>query len=442
MTLRPKHMPERMEGPMSNLLQKTDPYVAWRNRNFRYYELSWFSITFSKQIQTLAVSVYFVYIYDKGHAAMALGWMGLVQALPVMLLAIAGGQLADRFNRRRLLILMLFLSILTSIGLTVNALSGGASLWIYVLLAASATTQAIGGPSRSAMLPQLVPREIFTNAVTWNSTIFYIATATGPAIGGLMMAIWPNPAPAFVAVCIFRLLSMFAIAMIRYEDEDEAKESISLESVVAGIRFVWRTKLILATITLDMFAVLLGGGTYLLPIFAKDILQVGPTGLGFLRAADAIGAMCMAVLLVHLPPMRRAGVTLLWAVAGFGLAWVIFGLSTNFWLSLLMIFLVGALDNISVVVRHTLVQMLTPNEMRGRVSAVNNVFIVASNDLGGLESGVTAWLFGPVASVVGGGIGTILVVAASTLKWPQILKIGSLDAIKPADAEELEETEI
>jgi MFS family permease len=199
---------------------------------------------------------------------------------------------------------------------------------------------------------------------------------------------------------------------------------------VAGVRFVWNTKLILATITLDLFAVLLGGATYLLPIYAKDILQVGPSGLGLLRAADAVGAVGMAMAIAHLPPMRRAGITLLWAVAGYGVATIIFGLSQWFWLSMLMMFLIGALDNISVVVRHTLVQMLTPDEMRGRVSAVNNVFIVASNDLGGLESGLTAWLFTPVISVVGGGIGTILVVLGAMRLWPQILGIGSLTAIR------------
>jgi drug/metabolite transporter superfamily protein YnfA len=206
--------------------------------------------------------------------------------------------------------------------------------------------------------------------------------------------------------------------------------------VVAGIRFVWQTKLILATITMDLFAVLLGGATYLLPVYAKDILHVGPLGLGFLRSANAVGAMCMAIAMVHLPPMRRAGVALLWAVAGFGLATIIFGLSQWFWLSLLMMFVVGALDNVSVVVRHTLVQMLTPDSMRGRVSAVNGVFIVASNDLGGLESGVVAWLFGPVVSVVAGGVGTILVVLGAMRLWPQILGLGSLHAIRPAADEE------
>ena len=205
---------------------------------------------------------------------------------------------------------------------------------------------------------------------------------------------------------------------------------------MAGIRFVWHTKLILATITLDLFAVLLGGATYLLPIYAKDILHVGPRAWAFSSRPTPWARSAWPCCWPTCRPLRRAGVTLLWAVAGFGVATIVFGLSQWFWLSLLMMFLVGALDNISVVVRHTLVQMLTPDEMRGRVSAVNGVFIVASNDLGGLESGLTAWLFGPVISVVGGGVGTILVVLAAMRLWPQILKIGSLDAIRPAAEEE------
>jgi hypothetical protein len=226
---------------------------------------------------------------------------------------------------------------------------------------------------------------------------------------------------------------------VRCRQEQTPTDSISLESLIAGIRFVRQTKLILATITLDLFAVLLGGATYLLPIYAEDILHVGALGLGWLRSAEAGGAVCMAVALAYMPPMPRAGRTLLWAVSGFGVATIVFGLSRSYWLSLSMMFLIGALDNISVVVRHTLVQMLTPDSMRGRVSAVNNVFIVASNDLGGLESGVTARLFTPVISVVGGGIGTILVVLAAARTWPQILTLGSLRDIRPSENAELAE---
>jgi hypothetical protein len=218
-------------------------------------------------------------------------------------------------------------------------------------------------------------------------------------------------------------------------------ESVSLQSLLAGIRFVGSQKVILAAISLDLFAVLLGGVTYLLPIFTRDVLQLEAheAAVGLFRSAEAIGAVTMAVLIAHAPPMRRAGRTLLWAVAGFGGATIVFGLSGSFWLSLAMMFLIGALDNVSVVVRHTLVQMLTPDAMRGRVSAVNGVFITASNDLGGFESGVTARLFGPVVSVVGGGIGTILVVLGAGDLFPQLRAVGSLRDIRPVELEQAEE---
>jgi len=423
---------------MSDTLPKPDPYAAWRSHDFRFYGLSWFLVAFSKQIETFALAVFLVNIYDPEHARLSLGMLGLVQALPVMFLAIAGGQIADRFDRRRLWMTTCAINTFASMGLVVVALTQAPVVLFFVLLGLMAVGTALGSPSRAALLPQLVPSESFPNAVMWNSTMFYTASVTGPVVAGAIMAMSNNPAPAFATVVGCRFLAFLCLAAINYRRSVEPRESISVESVVAGIRFVWNTKLILATITLDMFAVLLGGVTYLLPDFAKNILHVGPVGLGFLRAADATGAICMAVLLTHLPPMRRAGVTLLWAVAGFGTATIVFGLSQWFWLSLLMMFLIGALDNISVVVRHTLVQMLTPDEMRGRVSAVNNVFIVASNDLGGLESGLTAWLFGPVVSVVGGGIGTILVVLGAASLWPQILAIGSLASIRPSTLAEPE----
>jgi MFS family permease len=421
---------------MSESSAKPDPYAPWRSPDYRRLAGSWFAMTFSKQVETLAASVYFVNVYDPIDALLALGLMGLVQALPIMLLAIAGGQLADRFDRRNVMMATLSLSVLSSAGLVVSAWLGGAATWIYVLLALGAVGQALGSPSRAALLPQLVPSELFSNAVMWNSSVFYIASVTGPIVGGLIVGKFENPAPAFALVFVCRLAGVAAVTLIRHRRTSRVEQSVSWESVLAGIRFVLQAKLILATITLDLFAVLLGGATYLLPYYAKYILQVGPAGLGFLRSADAVGAVCMAVFLAHSPPMRHAGRMMLWAVAGFGAATIVFGLSQWFWLSLLVMFLVGALDNISVVVRHTLVQMLTPDEMRGRVSAVNSVFIVASNDLGGLESGLTAWCFGPVVSVVAGGVGAILVVLGVMRLWPEILKIGSLDSIQPASPTE------
>jgi hypothetical protein len=276
---------------------------------------------------------------------------------------------------------------------------------------------------------------------------------TGPAVGGLIIDLSAGGAEdlsrsttaAFVLVIVCRLLSLGAICLVKCRSPRRAAEPITLATLAAGIRFVWRTKLILATITLDLFAVLLGGATYVLPAYSQDILHLGARGVGFLRSAEAIGAVLMAVLLAHVRPMRRPGRTMLWSVAGFGAATIVFGISRWFWLSMAMMFLIGALDNVSVVVRHTLVQLLTPDAMRGRVSAVNSVFIVASNDLGGLESGVAAAVFRLVPSVVLGGIGSIAVVVAASRIWPQILHIGSLREIRPVEvepAEEMAEAEI
>jgi MFS family permease len=446
-----------MSDPTCRQPPAVDPYAAWRIPGYRRYAASWFLLTFGKMVETVAV---LVHVHDRSAARdlstvpLALGLIGLVQALPVFLLAIAGGQIADRYDRRRVIMAMLGVGTVVSVGLAMVSLAQLAVGWLYLLLGVGAVAQALGSPSRAALLPQIVPAERFATAVAWNSTVFQVASMTGPAIGGLVVGLSANASAAFVLVAVCRLSSFAAIATLRCRSQERSAESVSLESLVAGIKFVWRSRLILATITLDLFAVLLGGVTYLLPIFAEQLTRSEGSGVlvrlaqgvagqsvgspeavvvGLLRSAEAVGAVCMAVLLAHLPPMKRAGRTMLWAVAGFGAATIVFGLSQSLLLSLAMMLLIGALDNISVVVRHTLVQMLTPDAMRGRVSAVNGIFIVASNDLGGLESGLTAWLFTPVIAVVGGGIGTILVVLAAARAWPEILRIGSLNDVRPAD---------
>lgn len=432
---------------------RPDPYLAWRLRPFQLYATSWFLMTFGKLIETAMILVYFKYTQNLG--AEAVGWVGLVQALPVILLAIPGGQIADRFERRLVVAGALSLTTLTSVGLTIACAYQAPVRWIYVLLGVGAVGQALGSPSRSAILPQLVPAEIFSNAITWSTSIFRIASMVGPTAGGLLLFILPTEKAvpvALVVVVVCRLLSLAGTLLLPARRPQPSQEAINLQSLAAGVRFVWNQKLILATITLDLFAVLLGGAAYLLAVFADDVLHVGPWAVTAFQSAEAAGAIFMAMLMTHLRPFRRAGRTMLWAVAAFGAATIVFGLSRNVWLSLAMMFLIGAFDNISVVVRHTLVQMLTPDAMRGRVSAVNNIFIVASNDLGGLESGLTAkWFgrmgesfglsaawFGPVASVVGGGIGTILVVLGAAWKWPQILGIGSLGDIRPVESAEVE----
>ncbi|MCR4413992.1 MAG: MFS transporter [Thermoguttaceae bacterium] len=413
-----------------------DPYAAWRNPSYRLYAAGWFAMTFGAMMEGVAIRLV---VYQWTGDYLALGWIGLVRALPVLLLAIPGGQLADRLDRRRVVVFMLGLSLLVSLGLAAAVRWELPLAWIYVLLGIGAVSQALGGPSRAALLPQIVPQESFPNAVTWNTSVFQIASMTGPAAGGFLIDWAGGAAQCFLLVALCRLVSLASLAGVRYRAAERSGESVSLESLVAGVGFVWRNKVILATITLDLFAVLLAGVTYLLPVFAEDILNVGARGLGLLQSAEAAGAVAMAVLLAHRRPMRRAGRTLLWAVAGFGAATIVFGLSRWFPLSLAMMFVLGALDNISVVVRHTLVQMLTPDAMRGRVSAVNNIFIVASNDLGGVESGIAAHFLGPEGSAVLGGAGAIGVVIGVARVWPQILQIGALADVRPLEAAEAEE---
>ena len=264
-----------------------------------------------------------------------------------------------------------------------------------------------------------------------NSSMFQIAAMAGPAIGGAI--ILKSATLAYIIAACFNLAFFVFLMPVKVQSAARMREPLTRENLAAGFRFVWRTKIILATITLDLFAVLFGGATALLPAYAKDILQVGSVGFGWLRAAPAIGALTMGLWLAHRPPMKKAGRDLLWAVAGFGAATIVFGVSRWFSLSFVMLLLTGAFDNISVVVRHTLVQMLTPDSMRGRVSAVNNVFIGASNELGALESGLVGSFFGAVASVVSGGIGTLIVVSAVAMIWPQVRRFGALSDAKPEE---------
>jgi MFS family permease len=298
---------------------------------------------------------------------------------------------------------------------------------IYLLLFLGAVARTFSWAARSSFFPTLISRDAFANAVTWNNSIFQIGSVVGPALSGLLIA---YVGFAFVylldALCAF-CFSLMVLAIRRSKQRRDKSETGTWKSLMAGLRFVFQKKVILATITLDLFAVLLGGATALMPVFADQILHCGPVGLGWLRAMPAIGAFAMAMMVAHMPPMKRAGRTLLWCVSGFGIATVLFGLSKVFWLSLVLLLFLGAFDSVSVIIRGSIVQLVTPDEMRGRVSSVNNIFIGTSNEFGALESGLTAALFGPVISVVAGGIGTILVVLGVALRWPETRKIGALD---------------
>jgi MFS family permease len=402
-----------------------DPYAALRYRDFRLYLLGWVVSVIGSQILEVAVGWD---LYQRTGSAMTLGWVGLVSAIPIILFALPAGHLADRVDRRMIMLTTQILSTLCAAILGILTWYHGPLTAIYSILFLAAVGKALGWPARSALVPSLVPTEIFPNAVAWNTTGFQTAATAGPALGGFILAF--NHNLAYIAAAACGVVYVLTLIPMRTPGVPRKQEPATLKSLAAGIRFVVDTKIILAIITLDLFAVLLGGATYILPIFATNILNVGATGFGWLRASAAFGALLGAVVMAHLPPMKKAGRAMLLAVAGFGIATII-GLSKNFWLSLTMLFLTGVFDNVSVMVRHTLVQLLTPDHMRGRVSAVNNIFIGASNELGGFESGATAKLFGPIVSVVGGGIGTILVVIATSSIWPQVRKFGSLIDARP-----------
>ncbi len=400
-----------------------DPYAALRGRDYRCLLAG--GVLASIGSEMVAVAIGWELVERTGSAAM-LGWAGLAQFLPVLLLALPAGQIADRHSRKRIFQLAQTTMALTSVGLALLSHLEGPIGLIFACLILAGCARAFSMPARSSLVPQVVPIELLSNAVAWNSSGFQVANVTGPALGGAVLAVLDRAAGVYWLAAACSLACVVLVMPIQPRGSDRPRGNRSLASLLAGIQFVFRTELLLAAITLDLFAVLLGGATALLPIFAKTILEIGPVGYGFLRASPAIGAVLIALVLAHRPPLRRPGLALVLSVAGFGAATVGFGLSRDPVLSFLFLGLTGALDNISVVVRGTLMQVLTPDEMRGRVAAVNSVFISSSNELGAFESGMTAEWFGPVASVVGGGIGTGLVVLLVALRWPRLTRIGPL----------------
>jgi MFS family permease len=399
-----------------------DPYGSLRHADYRRLLCGSVLATVATQMQIAALEWE---VYERTHETRYLGWIGLVQFVPVLFLALPAGQAADHFSRKRLIVAAQLLVAVAALGLATLSLLEGPLVLIYACLLLTGMGRAFYLPARWAFISQVVPLPLLANAVAWNSSGLQIALAVGPACGGALIARL-TPAGVYLLTATCALLCALLVATTRPRPQERASTELSLASLLAGARFVWQTKPILATITLDLFAVLFGGGTALLAVYATTILHVGPEGYGWLRAAPALGAIVMAITLAHRPPLQRPGVALLLAVAGFGVAWIVFGISESFVLSLLMLALSGALDNISVVVRGTLVQVLTPDAMRGRVSAVNALFIGSSNELGAYESGETAHWFGPVGSVVAGGCATIVVVLAVMLLWPEVLRLGPL----------------
>lgn len=408
-----------------------DPYEAFRHGAFRLYAASYALAVIGSQMLSTTVQWD---VYQRTKDPLAIGMVGLIGAIPVMLLALPAGHVADRFNRKRVLLLTQIPLIAAPAALSVlNAqYPQGVSLLVtFLLLGANALALTFARPTRSAILPNLVPRSAYSNAFAWISSLFETATWVGPAVSGVLIAFGVAWAYLISALCL-----LCCLGITLFLPSDPPREPTSHEpgwrTLAAGVHFVFGSPLLLAAMTLDLLAVLLGGATYLMPVFAER-LGVGSMGYGWMRAAPALGAFSMAIFQAHRPPIKSAGRTLLLAVAMFGAATIMFGLSQNLWLSLLMLVIIGASDNISVIIRQTLVQSLTPDSMRGRVSAVNQVFIGASNELGGLESGMTAKYMGPVLSVVLGGLGTLLVVLGVAGKWPQIRRLGSLKELHPVE---------
>jgi MFS family permease len=452
-----EHRPA-VTGAVIPAVPRHDPYAAFRSRGFSFFTAGNLLSIVGRQM--LAVAVEWE-IYARTHSATALGLVGLVIAVPVVALSLPAGHLADRFSRKRIILISQIFSAVISAALALvswkhlvipplpglrggnYALTAIATIFerhhpafhfddpsvplIYALLFIYGAARTFGWAARSSFFPTLVSRDAFANAVTWNNSMFQVGSVVGPAISGLLVAHIGFPLVYVLdAICAFAFF-LLVLPIRREKRSANRAERNPWRSLIAGLRFVFSKNVILATITLDLFAVLLGGATALLPIFADQILHCGPVGLGWMRAAPAVGAFVMALVVAYLPPMKQAGKALLWCVTGFGISIIIFGLSQTLWLSLAMLFLAGAFDSVSVIIRGSIVQLVTPDEMRGRVSSVNNIFIGTSNEFGALESGLTAALFGPVVSVVGGGIGTILAVIAAALKWPEIRKIGALD---------------
>ncbi|HAE83264.1 MAG TPA: MFS transporter [Ktedonobacter sp.] len=401
-----------------------DPYRALRFRDFRFLLIGSFIVTVGDQMVNVAIGWE---LYERTGSALALGGIGLVQVIPIIVLSLPAGHLVDRFNRKHIVIAAQALLILASLGLMELSLTHGSLLLIYGCLLLIGIAVAFNSPASSTLIPQTVPESIFENAATWESSAWQLAAVLGPALGGFVIALFHSATLVYGLNAGTALTFAVLILMIRGERRVERSSEITtLGSLLEGLRFLRSTQVILAAITLDLFAVLLGGATSLLPIYAKDILHAGPTGLGWLRAAPSIGAVCISFFIAHAPPFKKAGRILLCSVAGFGIATFIFGVSRSFWLSLLMLLILGALDSISVIIRSTLLLTRTPDALRGRISAVNYIFVGASNELGGFESGLVAQLFGPIVAVAGGGIGTVLVVLFVALLWPEMRRLGAL----------------
>ena len=408
---------------MAATATKLSGAVAFRYPDFVNFQVARWFVVCATEMQSVAIGWQIFAITGR---PLDLGLVGLFQFAPVLLLFLIAGHAADRFDRRKLLILCYIGLATCSALLLTESLRGVHTVApIYAVTGLIGLVRAFYGPAGRSVLPQLVPEEHFPNAVAWAGMVFQSATILGPSAGGLIYAAARGPSAVYAAAMISALFATGSMWFVKAPTKIRSAEEISLARIFAGLHYIWREKLILGSISLDLFAVLLGGATALLPAYAV-LLRTGPWGLGLLRSAPGVGAVAMAIFVAYRPIERRAGLTMLWCVGAFGLFTILFGLSRSLPLSLIALFFVGASDMVSVIVRGTLVQLATPDQMRGRVNAVDMIFVGASNELGGFESGATAQLFGTVPAVVLGGIGTLVVASLWAWIFPQIRETDQL----------------
>jgi MFS family permease len=405
-----------------------DAYAALRHREFRWYILSLFSMTLASQLQAVVVGWQ---VYALTHDPLSLGLMGLAEALPFIAVALPAGYLADRWNRRTISVVSLAVNVACAIALLMFSATPGllqrlGVVPVYAVIFVSGIARSLLQPARQALGAEIIPRTMYENAIAWRSSSWQTAAVVGPAVGGLLYG-FSGPVTAYATGAVLMAFALVGFLVINYTPAARTLDGVPiLTGLVTGLRFVWSEHVILAALSLDLFSVFLGGAEALLPVFASEILKVGPQGLGILRAAPAAGAVLMGVYLAHRGPIERAGRAMLLAVATFAVAIIGFGLSRSFYLSLALLTVSGMADNISVVIRSTLLQLLTPPEMLGRVSAVNSVFIGSSNELGAFESGVMARLIGPVPAVVLGGAASLLVVGITARLVPRLRQLGRI----------------
>lgn len=402
--------------------------VAFTHPDFVRYQLARFFVVFALEMQSVAVGWQ---IYEITKSPLDLGLVGLAQFLPGILLFLVSGHAADRHDRRNLLLCCYVGFSACSSMLFFTAFHGVRTvLPIYAVLVLIGVVRSLNGPATRALLPQLVPEEHFQNAVAWNSTANQAATISGPSAGGLLYALTKGPSVVYAVAVVSALAAIYCMLQIHAKSKPRPREPVNMQTILAGLRYIYEKKIVFGSISLDLFAVLLGGAVALLPVYASEILHTGPWGLGVLRSAPAVGAASMAVLIAHRPLKGRSGPTMLWCVAGFGVATILFGLSHNLFISIFALVMVGATDMVSVVIRGTLVQIATPDEMRGRVNAVDMIFIGASNEFGQFESGVTAQWFGAVPAVVLGGIGTLVVTALWAWGFPELRAVDRMETVE------------